>query len=228
MCRIERGAWPLKRLSRRRRSPAAVESGEGGRRETQGSSVVVRCAQGARGRSIEATENLEVGTPTRGHQTNATMPLGELSKYIDEEIQKREGGSATVPADDSDEDGDEELPLYRKRKTPVASLQVEGASETTAQRLCYSCGKATGYCYEQVVARKSICLPLTAVVLILLFLGWAAASGYNLPGMGGNPAAIPSGRNSTAGKDNVDPPPSEILSPPPPAPETEDDIDEDA
>eukprot|EP00894_Picocystis_sp_ML_P001325 jgi/Pico_ML_1/51842/g352.t1 len=118
------------------------------------------------------------------------MPLGELSKYIDEEIQKREGGSATVPAEDSDEDGDEELPLYRKRKTPVASLQVE--------------------------------------VLILLFLGWAAASGYNLPGMGGNPAAIPSGRNSTAGKNTVDPPPSEILSPPPPAPETEDDIDEDA
>lgn len=156
------------------------------------------------------------------------MPLGELSKYIDEEIQKREGGAAQVLTEDSDEDGEEELPLYRKHKTPVVSLQVEGASETTAQRLCYSCGKATGYCYEQIVARKSICLPLTAVVLILLFLAWAAAAGYNLPGTGGYPSALPSNKNATAGNDNVDPPPSEILSPPPPAPEVEDDFGDDA
>lgn len=177
------------------------------------------------GKKPRESSKWEVG---KGHRAHDNMPLGELSKYIDEEIQKREGGASQVPTEDSDDDGEEELPLYRKRKTPVVSLQVEGASETTAQRLCYSCGKATGYCYEQIVARKSICLPLTAVVLILLFLAWAAAAGYNLPGTGGSPSALPSNKNATTGNDDVDPPPAEILSPPPPAPETEDDVDEDA
>lgn len=131
------------------------------------------------------------------------MPLGELSKYIDEEIQKRDGSSVVAAEDDSEDEGDEELPLY-KQKSPVSSLQVDGISDTKAQRFCYSCGKATGYCYEQMVARKSICLPVLVAALILLFLGWVATSGYEPLNMSPSSIGSPPNQNGT-----FDAPPSQ-------------------
>lgn len=154
------------------------------------------------------------------------MPLGELSKYIDEEIQKRDGGPVAAAEDESEDEGDEELPLYKQR-SPVSSLQVDGTSDTTAQRFCYSCGKATGYCYEQMVARKSICLPVLVAALILLFLGWVATSGYEPLNM--SPSSIgsppnqngtfdaPPSQNGTSGAKTKSSPPPEV-SPPSSAP----------